>query len=606
MKRKQNKKFTSKKSIAVVIPILLCILVLFSINSSGFSKNEIDTQIDNWNNLKSITYDDLKNSIPTFTTITTTVYHTASLEDFNNNWCSPTKGSCFTIADILPFYNNDPAKRTCLNNNMGFCCIKNKDRGFYEDVKCQGSGVANGKTYNTYGIKTTIEESEPLPSEFPSGKTATGTNPEKKRTVAVNPKANTNCYIPYWTKMYIYFGEGKDEWNGVYMAEDTGSAFGAQCKIDIYTGVGKESANIAARYVDSTTSENPKIYLLDDNGKVIPPDGVFGEGYASDKGLSSVVGTLFVKYANIYEEKGLSTLYDETYKIAKQVSDTCTIGAYPDIDERELCMYDIILNAENSGITIDEGDNCVEEGLPPYTIREIMPDWEYADVFGVISKEPVSEMRKVGDEEKKIIILQISGEDDSITIHLWNSSTELEDKLKVGEYVLIKDAFRVNYQTRLAHLKEQIIINPDAVKMKAIKSIATKLADCSTSEEDCLCETDYKGRLENLKLRENTISFGNFEKSTSVDVSIPLLIMGDEYSLDLADENGKLLFEKYDKGFIRVKENTKNLPVCVPKQKYYLMCSELIQDKVPVNHDIRPELRVEPKYLPPMRFTLKI
>jgi len=169
---------------------------------------------------------------PTFTDIRATSYNTAV---FSGEWCSP--------QGCLSSPSNYPGTETCLQNKGGWCCVPEK--GFYEQVKCQGGGVYQGKSYRYNTIQPTPEAS-PSGSPQSAALTATGTLAESSRTIAVNPDKGTNCYIPYGSWVYTkfksslggsYINAPNDGW---YLAEDTGGAFYGMCKIDYYGGIGQE------------------------------------------------------------------------------------------------------------------------------------------------------------------------------------------------------------------------------------------------------------------------------------------------------------------------------------------------------------------------------
>jgi 3D (Asp-Asp-Asp) domain-containing protein len=112
-------------------------------------------------------------------------------------------------------------------------------KGFYEQVRCQGSGTCDGQTYN-YATVSPTDKTQTGPIQ-----TASGTTPTPKRTIAVNDDYGTNCYIPYGSKVQLDFGKD-NPWNGVYIAEDTGKAI-TGCRIDVYVGSGKEAITQATR-----------------------------------------------------------------------------------------------------------------------------------------------------------------------------------------------------------------------------------------------------------------------------------------------------------------------------------------------------------------------
>lgn len=196
--------------------------------------------------------DTVPDSEPAFSTIETTVYYTPSYDDIGA-WCSD--AGCLSSSDA--YLGKLGVTEECLNQGKSYCCIQEARRGFYEEVKCQGSGVYNGRVYTYQNIRETELTSVALDSAYTKGKTATGTDPIAKRTIAVNSKEGTTCYIPYGSQVYIDFGDG-NEWNGWYTAEDTGSAFTGKCKIDVFAGVGKNNYLDAKKEV---SGKNPTVWV---------------------------------------------------------------------------------------------------------------------------------------------------------------------------------------------------------------------------------------------------------------------------------------------------------------------------------------------------------
>ncbi|MFT4311238.1 MAG: 3D domain-containing protein [Candidatus Woesearchaeota archaeon] len=256
------------KKILIIIPAILIILL-----NSSFAL-ELVEEAQKQQLLQSALEQIQEGANPTFINIETTVYYSPSFElDHQGQWCSAAnEGVCLTTTDeIKEFYDHNQRIMECIDERRaGWCCINRADRGAYEDVRCQGSMVVSEGEYkgvyqfNT--VETTLEDSTRIPSKFTRGRTATGTDPQRMWTVAVNPDEGTPGFIPYGTIMYIYWGEG-NEWNGLYRAEDTGSAFRGQRKMDIYAGVGREQLNEAERA--GLSKARPRIYLLDERGRVI-------------------------------------------------------------------------------------------------------------------------------------------------------------------------------------------------------------------------------------------------------------------------------------------------------------------------------------------------
>jgi len=129
-----------------------------------------------------------------------------------------------------------------------YYCRLGDDRQFYEEVKCEGSGLGNdGEIYSYSTIKETKAASPPSTScsacEF--GTTSLGTDPTPGRTIAVDsnliPSSSSGASV-----VYLEFDcesssckEECEKWNKkYYLAEDHGSAITGQ-HIDLYVGAGK-------------------------------------------------------------------------------------------------------------------------------------------------------------------------------------------------------------------------------------------------------------------------------------------------------------------------------------------------------------------------------
>jgi 3D (Asp-Asp-Asp) domain-containing protein len=220
--------------------------------------------------------------------------------------------------------------------------------------------------YNYRTIRKTLEESEPIDDggKFSRGVTKTGTNPTKKRTVAVNPVQGSPCCINYDTEMYIDFGRG-NEWNGVYKAEDTGSAFRGECKIDVYGGVGLEELEESRSQVDSS----PRIWLLDDDGYCGPGGGNFrgerGDGFGGDMAIdefSLVEAPTCPQPSDIAVSNVTDTTADVSWNAALSSQDTFDLEVVP-------------AGSEPTGVPSIE--NVTEN---PYTITDLNSETDY-DVY---------------------------------------------------------------------------------------------------------------------------------------------------------------------------------------------------------------------------------
>ncbi len=129
------------------------------------------------------------------------------------------------------------------------------DKGFYEAVKCEGSGECKGKKYRYNTIQPTEDESPSVGRIVLPG----GIEPTIKKTIATNQIDNVQgCTIPKNTWVYIKFSQ-QSPWTGWYHAEDTGEKMRTdskidKCHIDIFTGEGIEAGKDAVREFGSTTA----------------------------------------------------------------------------------------------------------------------------------------------------------------------------------------------------------------------------------------------------------------------------------------------------------------------------------------------------------------
>jgi 3D (Asp-Asp-Asp) domain-containing protein len=126
-----------------------------------------------------------------------------------------------------------------------WCHIPQSKRGFYEDVVCEGSGITNDGLLLSYcKSRTCIAKTREASKGTTIAKwrqSKSGRPPVRpKRTLAVNLKPGTPCYIPRYSRVYLKYPRPNHPHTGWYIAEDTGGAFGGKCKIDVFMGIGKQ------------------------------------------------------------------------------------------------------------------------------------------------------------------------------------------------------------------------------------------------------------------------------------------------------------------------------------------------------------------------------
>jgi len=160
-------------------------------------------------------------------------------------------------------YSGDYNLWTTTNNaSLGsLSACKIFDKGFFEAVKCQGSGIDENFISYTYQC---IKSDGPGCSSPPTdilGNTASGKGPRVFKTIAVNSDEGSECYIPLGSYVYIDPGEDKKNWAGWYLAEDKGSfSIMNKCQIDVYAGLGEIGPNLSTP--DNSTAE---IWVYDPN-----------------------------------------------------------------------------------------------------------------------------------------------------------------------------------------------------------------------------------------------------------------------------------------------------------------------------------------------------
>ncbi len=203
-------------------------------------------------------------------------------------------------------------------------CAPADERGFYEEVKLQGSGICEGKTY-TYKTITKDKYEKPKKNSPPT--TAKKTVPTPHRTIAVNNQKGSKCYIPYGSKVFINLGKN-NPWTGWYIAEDTGGAFGGECKIDIFVGKGNEKEKKARKYVNQN---NVDVYVFPkefDTSQLEYAPSSFSTGGGRDV-FSDVesLGKYYLNPAVSFENPDRLHLFEELTSWAESVYEECDGGS---------------------------------------------------------------------------------------------------------------------------------------------------------------------------------------------------------------------------------------------------------------------------------------
>ena len=570
--------------------------------STNFIKDQKVTEQEAAQLHASVNYEDIKNKKPTFSVVPT-VYYTAVYED-TQNWCSPTKGDCFTSkSQIGDFYKDASSKQSCLAAGGGFCCINRADRGFYEDTLCQGSGIYATQLYKYNTIEPTQTASKSIKG-YVRGQTSSGTDPIRQWTVAVNTDPKSNCYVPENTLMYVYFGEG-NSWNGVYRAEDTGAAFTGQCKMDFYGGVGVTQLNDAMKYVDPAKSA--QVFFLDQNLNYVP------SGALSSNGVSAQTGEITVPYTFTYLLKGASEIYDLTQKFVKDTISECSKKSY---DQKQECLDDQINATKTTNLKVDR--LCLEPGfLPAINLTDLektYTSWNtIIKVAGQIDRKDPQQTTTTTSTSKKegavefttsgyLYLTQIPSNEPIVLKFL--DEDALPENFNWAEFIA-QDYVEFSYVRVLSVDKtkneitvkafdplkdkdkqaEDIKINPGYFLREIVKSTALDLAECSTSKQDeCKCNITIWGLFENVSFADGKMSFTNMSEGNYVELSLKIYEQNETISNNITNSSNVAFTKKLKYTELRFKKNKDgsftyinedyepNLATCVPENRYYLMC----------------------------------
>ncbi|MDD9953928.1 MAG: 3D domain-containing protein [Candidatus Woesearchaeota archaeon] len=130
------------------------------------------------------------------------------------------------------------------------CRMSEGKRGFYEDVRCQGSGRDGDRYYSYLTIKPEGPSADGSDT-VPRPETKSGTVPKAKRTIAADMNPGHKCTLPEGTKVYLDFGDavfGSRGWSGEYIVEDVGQDVKG-CEIDLFVGEGKQARDDARKEI---------------------------------------------------------------------------------------------------------------------------------------------------------------------------------------------------------------------------------------------------------------------------------------------------------------------------------------------------------------------
>lgn len=474
--------------------------------------------------------------VPTFTKIETTFYYTPSREEFDE-WSS----GAYEDYD--------------LTTSLGWCVIPESEMGFYEDIMCQGSGVYQGRVYHYEDTEATPADSTALEGDFTQGITATGTDPQEKWTVAVNPVEGTECYIPYGTIMYIDFGQGH-EWNGVYKAEDTGPAFQGECKMDIYAGIGESATDVASE--EDVSGQFPNIYLLDDDlEETIDPSEV-----------SATYGDVSSHYTHRKDISEAEFFFDELYGFVDRVSNNCGGVDVEGCIDSTTDEFDINLTSQ-----------CPVSGYEYSTIGELQDDLQDESNFPVVAGEVVATSEDSFESYDEV------QEDELLLREFYEGSNILlnvDDEIALGEYIRVLNAslgelkdIGSNDNSFLAPSVSYDDLESSSKHEEAdLAIVSSSIAECFNSQGNCTCDVEMPGANPNIEFLDGFIKLQ--EEYTKLDINIShQSIDSDKFIVDSIDSNLSFYLDQEGDELLALEEEDDYVgyDTCNPNKRFIPYCA---------------------------------
>lgn len=186
----------------------------------------------------------------------------------NAKWCfhpeepSAFSGTCLSSTDLIRQHYNEVGYPlsyynynidNCLGMHHGWCCIMNSERGFYEEVKCEGTGYIEYEDHFEKTTYLTIGWSE---------ETSSKTGYFEKGEFVTEPKFTLACPMEFdkGTKFFVDFGSG-NPYTGCYECNDRGAGIRIESGVidlDLYAGISEAAYTHA---LDTTGHKSPDVYM---------------------------------------------------------------------------------------------------------------------------------------------------------------------------------------------------------------------------------------------------------------------------------------------------------------------------------------------------------
>jgi len=482
--------------------------------------------------------------------------------------------------------------------SLGYCCIKESNRGFYEEVKCQGSGVYNGALYHSDSIqKSGPDQSIPLEGHK-TGRTSRGKDPVRKRTFAADPDCPG---FNYDSKLYIYWGDG-NPWNGYYVVEDTGPRFKGVCNaIDVYAGVGKNELNDALKYV----GENAKVCVLDSNFEMPDPDFSGSSSF-----IDPTTGGYNIRYAHEVSAKNISKLFDNTKSFLEKAISSCrTVSG---TSNKEACVANLMNSAKANDLSVEFCDKTSKNKIwrmpdiksdMPLVVTTFKKDYR---VLGTVKKvvgdnqnlfqnmlpqqaqggtrpslissfiqKPSSATMTITDELGEEMEIKLNGTAlDWVDYYNKDSALyESDSFIRPGDKLLlnITRIFTGSVDDYYVDKFDRISEYPEDILKEEIIKLAKTIAECATSSTDCACTTDASSILGVVNMTGNELIYA---KNDELRITVPFSTS----QSFLIDTSSKQTLNIYS-NVVEYSSQGTLLPQCTPEKRYLYICSSLTDDK---------------------------
>lgn len=366
-----------------------------------------------------------------------------------------------------------------------YWCIPQEDRGFYTEVKVQGTGIRNGKVYHYSTIK---RSGGGQPRDSITGLTNQQTRPEPNHTIAVNQNPDSKCYIPPGSKVYI---DTNDQFEGTYVAEDTGGLFDEEgttdtgdCKIDIYTGIGDD----ALKKAEEATAQDVPVYLLSwQDNTVAPPDN-------PSRTTRHATGATQSKYQNTERLKAPATMWTIAQQ-AKQRSETCDDKPY---EQRKQCIQTKLSQINQNHAAYNVSTACSNTEKPAVSPIRTM----HTVVDGMVLSS--TDTYYIDDQARRTFRVLHDKAVEAIPLAIDQTKASQIESIDYRDYIKVETTNKQNIQQRknvfnrvrynritVDNQQNYLTVKELGPKQRRLRNFLLNASDCTTSQKLCVCNIQH-------------------------------------------------------------------------------------------------------------------